>query len=380
MCVDISVIIPMYKGEKYVAKILKQISAANEKYDGKIELILVNDDPDSKLQCQKEQLRYEVIMLETMVNTGIQSARLRGLAVANGNFIHFLDQDDEINPEYYKSQMDHIANADAVYCRCYNGNRQTYNYDRVFETAFDKEHILSVCPVISPGQVLIRKSSIPKLWYENLLINTASDDYLLWLYMYGQGCSFVPNQRLLYRHVRNGDNYSSDILRNKKSDEEMVSLLLDSGLFTEADCNELKLLPERQMRRRYIPQRKDQIVLQVLSDLLSCYEKGYTLEKYFIGKGINRVAIYGSAVLGERIKGMLKGSSVFVECFIDKNAPFVEEDIPVFKLEECNADFDAIIISLIENEDLVASYIKRSRDVNVYKIREVVREMMDGES
>ena len=170
-----------------------------------------------------------------------------------------------------------------------------------------------------------------------------------------------------------------DILRNKKSDEEMVNMLINSGLFTEADCKELKLLPERQIRRRYNPQRKDQIVLQVLSDLLRCYEKGYSLETYLKDKGIHRVAIYGAAVLGERIKGILKESSIFVECFIDKNAPFVEEDIPVYKLEDCNVEVDAIIISLIENEDSVASYIKRDRNVAVYKIREIVKEMIDGE-
>ena len=36
MSVDISVIIPMYKGQKYVSKILNQVSAASKKYDGNI--------------------------------------------------------------------------------------------------------------------------------------------------------------------------------------------------------------------------------------------------------------------------------------------------------------------------------------------------------
>lgn len=377
MNVDISVIVPMYKGARYLDKILDQITASKQTYNGNIELILVNDDPDTKLTCNKKDLSYEVTLLETTRNTGIQAARLRGLSIARGKYIHFLDQDDEISPIFYESQMKYIVDADAVYCRCYNGERQTYNYERVFETAFDRENILSVCPVISPGQVLIRKDSIPKFWVEKVLINIASDDYLLWLCMYVNGCKFVPNQRVLYRHIRNGNNFSSDILRNKKSDEEMVELLIDSGVFSEADCKELRMLPERQMRRRYTPQRKDQIVLYMLSELLRCYENGYSLETYLMERGICQIAIYGAAVMGERIKGLLKGTRISVICFIDKNAPFIEEDIPVLKLEECERAFDAIIISLIENEEAVADNIRKSSDMKILKIREIVKDMMD---
>lgn len=377
MNIDISVIIPLYKGTKYLYKIFEQMSVAQDNFNGCLELILVNDDPDSKIEIPQRDLNFEINILETTKNTGIQAARIRGLSVARGCYIHFLDQDDEIFPDFYETQMESINDSDAVYCRCYNGNRQTYNYNRFFETAFNKENILAVCPVISPGQVLIRKSSIPDFWKTNILFNIGSDDYMLWLCMYAQGCKFSLNQRILYRHVRNGYNFSSDVLRHSKSDEEMVKILMDSNMFSDEDCTELAMLPERQIKRKYLPQRKDQIVLQVLSDLLSCYEKGNSLESFLDKRGINKIAIYGAAVLGERIKGLLKGTKVSVECFIDKNAPFIEEDIPVIKLEECEITCDAILISLIENEESVEDYIRSSKNTKIYKIREIVEYMMN---
>ena len=372
---NVSVIVPLYKGEKYVKKQINQVVVAAKQAEIKVELILVNDDPTSRLPyISKEDI--SIIILETRKNTGIQSARIRGLSVAKGEYIHFLDQDDEIEPDYYRSQLAHIGNSNAVYCRCYNGDRQTYNYDRVFETAFDKEHIFNVCPVISPGQVLIRRNSMPAFWEEHILKNIGSDDYFLWLCMVADGCSFVANQEILYTHIRNGENYSADILRTRKSDDEMIDLLLAYRIFNEKDRDLLKLLPEKQLRRRYEPQRKDQIVLQVLSQLLRQHEKGNTLENFFAKRGIMNIAIYGAAVMGERIKGLLHDSKIRVSCFIDKNAPFIEEDIPVYKWGEDKDDFEAVVISNIENEDLIAEGLIRD-GVEIYKIRGIVKELAD---
>lgn len=373
----ISVIIPIFHGIEYIKKQVAQIEAAAANVGEKTEIIFSNDDPGVPLPDDIWSEGVDIKILETAENKGIQAARIAGLKTAGGEYIHFLDQDDEITPDYYKSQLGAIGDADAVYCRCYNGKRQTYNYDRVFETAFDRRNILSVCPVISPGQLIIRRDSIPDFWTKHILQKIGSDDYFLWICMYGMGCTFSANQDIVYTHVRNGDNYSSDILRTKESDEEMADLLINSGMFSESDCAELRALPERQLIRRYAPQRKDQIVLQVLSELLECHENGRTLEQYFLSRNITRIAIYGAAVMGERIKGLLSGSRVAVSCFIDKNAQFIEEDIPVYEINEVRRGFDAVIISLIEKETAVIADLRQMEGLKIFTIREIVRELAD---
>lgn len=376
MKADISVIVPIYRGTQYLKKQIEQLYAASQRFQGHIEVIFSNDDPLTPLPDFADVAELDVKAVQTDRNRGIQAARIRGLSAAGGAYIHFLDQDDEIVPDFYRSQMQAIGDADAVYCRCYNGKRQTYNYDRVFETAFDRTKILSVCPLISPGQVVIRRESIPTFWMENVLQNIGSDDYFLWLCMYGKRCVFAMNQAILYTHVRNGSNFSSDILRMKKSDEEMVELLLSSGIFTDEDCRELSGLPEKLVLPRYATQRRAQTLLMVLSELLEAHEKGMTLEGYFLQRGIRRLAIYGASTLGERIRGLLMGSQVEVVCFIDKNAPFIEQEIPVYEwIDQTGCVFDAILITLVEHEDAVAAELKQAGAQKVYQIRKIVGEL-----
>ena len=38
-------------------------------------------------------------------------------------------------------------------------------------------------PIISTGQVLMRRASIPGVWMENIMETNCADDYLLWLCM-----------------------------------------------------------------------------------------------------------------------------------------------------------------------------------------------------
>ncbi len=80
----------------------------------KKEIVLSNDDSSVPLPDDIWSNRVEIKILETKENRGIQVARIAGLKAA------------------------------AIYCRCYNGKRQTYNYDRFSETAFERRNILSV--------------------------------------------------------------------------------------------------------------------------------------------------------------------------------------------------------------------------------------------
>ena len=376
----ISVVVPLYHGDMYINKIIEQEERVlSEGFCEKsiFELIFVNDNPEGKIDEDLKSEWIDIHVVNNAENQGIQASRIIGLSHSTGEYIHFLDQDDEISPDFYRSQLKHIGDADAVYCRCYNGNRQPFNRDRIFETAFDKENIFSVCPVISPGQVLIRKDSIPEFWRTHVLKNIGSDDYFLWLCMYASGCRFAPNQNILYTHTRNGGNFSSDLLRTKKSDDEMVRFLVESGLFNEEDCGELEKLAEINLRRRYAPQMKDQAVLMVLSELLKCYENDITLAAFLAEKGINSIAIFGAAVMGERVKGLLKKSDISVPFYIDRNAAFIDEDIPVFTFEEAPNNVDAVLISNISGEEGIRNILQEKYDCPVFDIRTVVWEMKD---
>ncbi len=95
----ISVIVPVYKVEAYLDRCVQSIM--NQTYSN-LEIILVDDgSPDNcgamcDAWAQKDG-RIRVIHKE---NGGLSDARNTGMAIANGEYIAFVDSDDWVHPEF----------------------------------------------------------------------------------------------------------------------------------------------------------------------------------------------------------------------------------------------------------------------------------------
>lgn len=102
----ISVIIPVYKVEKYIKACLDSVIA--QTYSGEIECILVDDcSPDDSsniiedvLRCYRGSISFKLIHHDC--NKGLSSARNTGISNATGEYVYFLDSDDEITPDCLK--------------------------------------------------------------------------------------------------------------------------------------------------------------------------------------------------------------------------------------------------------------------------------------
>ena len=99
MSIKISVIVPIYKVEKEIERCLA--SVLSQDY-GNIELILVNDyTPDKSFDIAMAYLentsaKIDVKLIEQPYNQGLSIARNTALATATGDYIFYLDSDDEI--------------------------------------------------------------------------------------------------------------------------------------------------------------------------------------------------------------------------------------------------------------------------------------------
>lgn len=96
----ISIIVPVYNVSKYLEKCLT--SLINQKYQ-QIEIILVNDgSTDNSLEiCEKYKSQDSRIILVNQKNKGLSAARNRGLDIAKGQYIGFVDSDDWIEEDMY---------------------------------------------------------------------------------------------------------------------------------------------------------------------------------------------------------------------------------------------------------------------------------------
>ena len=109
----VSVIVPVYKVEPYLRKCVDSVLAQSF---ADFELILVDDgSPDTcGAICDEyaaQDARVRVIHKE---NAGLSSARNAGLAVAQGEFVCFVDSDDFVDPVLLENAVREIAGFDSV--------------------------------------------------------------------------------------------------------------------------------------------------------------------------------------------------------------------------------------------------------------------------
>ena len=113
----VSIIIPVYNTEKYLAKCLDSVIA--QTYTN-IEVVLIDDGSTdgSPAICDSYHNKDERVIVYHRENQGASLARKFGLSVAKGQFIQFVDSDDWIKPEMTEKLVRSAEenNSDIAWC------------------------------------------------------------------------------------------------------------------------------------------------------------------------------------------------------------------------------------------------------------------------
>lgn len=113
----ISVIVPAYNLKDYISRTLDSILAQTYK---QLEVIVVDDGSTDGTAAVLDE--YVAVHPQLRVihqsNSGVTSARLHGVSVASGEWIGFVDGDDEIEPDMYERLMENALQyrADISHC------------------------------------------------------------------------------------------------------------------------------------------------------------------------------------------------------------------------------------------------------------------------
>ena len=215
---DVSVIVPFYKGNKYINNILKMIKENAALAEGiSIEAILVNDSPEIKLQYDEKLVEgYALKIIQHEKNMGIHQARITGINEAKGIYILMLDQDDKIKAETIKSQYNVVDGLDAVISNGYSENEKGEK-TKLFKNSHQMEYANDLSfyfyfgnVIASPGLCMLKKATLPKLWLSKIMTVNGADDWLLWVDFLNNGRKFAINNICLYTHINDGRNTSND--------------------------------------------------------------------------------------------------------------------------------------------------------------------------
>jgi glycosyltransferase involved in cell wall biosynthesis len=116
----ISIIIPVYKAEKYLDECISSI--VGQTYNN-LEIILIDDgSPDSSgAICDRWAEKDSRITVIHIQNSGAAAARNIGLRVATGDYIGFVDSDDYIAETMYETMLEAMLNSGKkmAYCGAY---------------------------------------------------------------------------------------------------------------------------------------------------------------------------------------------------------------------------------------------------------------------
>ncbi len=113
----ISIIVPVYKVEKYLKRCVE--SLRKQTYSN-LEIILVDDgSPDScPMMCDFYAQEDERIKVIHQSNSGLSGARNSGLEIATGDYIGFVDSDDYVSDKMYEMLLTEMMNKDADIAIC----------------------------------------------------------------------------------------------------------------------------------------------------------------------------------------------------------------------------------------------------------------------
>jgi glycosyltransferase involved in cell wall biosynthesis len=158
----VSIIVPMYNSSKTIDRCLKSI--LNQSYKN-FEVIIINDGFTDN--CDEIVKNYQKsddrIVLINQENAGVSKARNAGLDIAKGDFIQFVDSDDEIYVKYLEKMLGLIISNDLDMAVCNNEHPVFYtnfiqrNYDMTNHDEFLKFYQDTFWPTLSWNKLIKRE-------------------------------------------------------------------------------------------------------------------------------------------------------------------------------------------------------------------------------
>ncbi len=385
----ISIVIPIYKGKKYIQywreKIENNYNVMLSERECCLDVILVNDYPDEIIEeIYTGNSNINIRVFNMAENQGIHGARVFGALQSQGEYLLFIDQDDEITDNYMLSQIKSINDYDAIVCNGYikrshaQVRRKIYaNIEIQKSVSFIDKYIDIGNQIVSPGQVLIKKNAIPRQWLEKKMKKNGADDFYLWLLMLKCNKKIGVNSDFLYTHINGMHNTSNDVEGMKQSVYEVINLLNEYDMLSESEIESLKAFADQM----YVPKFKNMFMLY--DSWLYLKNNNKKIDEYLKKCGYSKVAVYGMNYIGNRLYDDLLNSDVEVMFGIDRDADSLESNVPIYKLENKKVnnliqEVDVVIVTVVDGSGDIEENIRDMYDIPVLSLNKVIGDMITG--
>lgn len=355
MC-KISVIVPIYNTEKYLAKCIESI--CNQTFRD-IQIILVDDGStdSSGSICDTYADLDERIMVIHNCNQGVVQSRKVGLAVAKGEFIVFIDSDDYMDESaiqhMYESMQD--SSSDIVVCgyimdkdnssQMIKNNMKPGVYDKsILESMYSK--LIFDDSYMQPS---IIQSMCGKLFKKNLLLETSEGiDERITL---GEDASFVFPYLLACETICILDQcyYHYQIRNGSMCSKKDLFVFERIEAFQRYLTNKLSGHPAEYMLELQIKKYIVHLLeMAIRNNYGICYSKQYVFDSNLMNtiKGKN-IIVYGAGEVGKDYVEVLLAQGITPR-WVDKNKNGEKYlDVIIESIDIINEDTDVIVVAVL---------------------------------
>lgn len=353
----ISVIVPIYRVEKYLAQCIESI--VNQTYKN-LEIILVDDGSDDHCGkiCDLYAERDSRIKVIHKTNGGADDARKAGIQAATGTYVGYVDGDDWIEPAMYETLIK-IAkdyNVDVVESGVIDTYENVYEYRTPYfpegcykDKKFDKiaPHIIYLGDFFEFGiQVylftkLYKREKFMKFQMLEDYSNNFTDDVLCTLpAILSLRSIYVSHQCFYHYRVRNGSAKHSvriDI-------PEKIERIYGNAESRFENCKKEDNI-SGQLSYLYM-----YLLLAKAIYVFDGEEKDHYLRPYGGIHRKNKIVIYGAGAVGMNIMNYVQSINGNVVFWADKNYANLNKELRIGAPEDIlNFEFDYLVLAILRN-------------------------------
>ena len=241
----ISIIIPVYNREKYIAQAIDSI--LNQNYPGKLEIIVSDDGSTDQtiniVNSYNNDSRIKLLRKTDCMEQGAAAARNRGLLAATQPYICFLDSDDYQLPGFLGTMLHGITShsyADFAFCRTLiqkekDGKIKIKPWTRYKITSFDVKYL---------GLTRIRTKHTNTFIFKKEILLAAggfngnysnAEDTDLWIRLGEKFKGVFIDYVGVVRRMHEGEQLTKNILHANKCSLDVLEKALERSLNAGAD-------------------------------------------------------------------------------------------------------------------------------------------------
>lgn len=247
----ISIIIPVYNGEKYIEKCLQGL--LGQTYSN-LEIIVVNNgSTDNTLSlCQTLRAKDSRIKVYNAVGKGVSLARNLGLEKATGEYIGFVDVDDYIEPDMYEYLYELLSTYQADISSCnieYVRSKKIYSVSPRTYTGFDafEQCVSNYGVFVSIWNKLYSRKVIGNIRFPDIQL---SEDFKFLYDIFSRPVRLVCGEHVKYHY--DVQTYKEISVRDWEAVEMMKNLLAQTPASDKKRISLLKTCYLKQLFSSYI--------------------------------------------------------------------------------------------------------------------------------